>query len=109
MNVICFSLWGNKPSYTIGAIRNADIAQQLFHDWLCVYYCFPSVPIEIITQLQTRKNVIIRPVESELAIHDNRGMFYRFLPADESGIERMMSRDTDSRLSERERIAVDES
>jgi len=108
MNVISFSLWGNKPAYTIGAIRNADIAQQLFPDWLCVYYCFPSVPIEIISQLQSRKNVIIRPVESELAIHDNRGMFYRFLPADESGIERMMSRDTDSRLSERERIAVDE-
>jgi hypothetical protein len=47
-------------------------------------------------------------VDREYSPSDSRGMFNRFLPADEDGVEYMMSRDTDSRLSERERLAVDE-
>jgi hypothetical protein len=35
-------------------------------------------------------------------------MFHRFIPADEEGVEYMMSRDTDSRLSHREQLAVKE-
>ena len=39
---------------------------------------------------------------------DWRGMFWRFEPASEDGIEVMISRDTDSRLGPREKAAVDE-
>lgn len=108
MKVIAFSLWGDKPAYTIGAIRNADLAAELFPDWVCVFYCFSSVPESIISELQSRKNVLVRKVEGDYNTADSRGMFHRFLPAEEHGVEYMMSRDTDSRLSERERLAVDE-
>jgi hypothetical protein len=39
---------------------------------------------------------------------DNRGMFNRFYPAEEEGVERMICRDTDSRLSPREVLAVND-
>jgi len=105
MKVISYSLWGSNPVYTIGAIKNAEYAQQLFPDWKCIFYCFDSVPMEIIDNLKSYNNVIIRMVSST---GDNRGMFNRFLPADEDGIEYFMSRDTDSRLSLREKYAVEE-
>ena len=30
--VITFSLWGNNPRYTVGAIKNADLAAQMRAD-----------------------------------------------------------------------------
>lgn len=107
MKAICFSLWGDKPTYTIGAVKNADLAARLFPDWTCVFYCFDSVPADIIKELKSRPNVLVRRVNGEYNSSDSRGMFHRFLPADEEGVEYMMSRDTDSRLSERERLAVE--
>ena len=41
-----------NPTYTIGAIRNAEIAKELFPDWKCIFYCFSSVPFEIIQKLK---------------------------------------------------------
>lgn len=108
MKVISFSLWGDNPTYTIGAVKNADLAVKLFPDWTCVYYCFPSVPKQILDSLNSRPNVLTRMVEGEYNTEDCRGMFNRFLPAEEDGVEYMMVRDTDSRLSDRERLAVDE-
>ena len=108
MKVISYSLWGDNPIYTIGAIKNADLAARLFPDWTCVFYCFDSVPFDIITQLKSKQNVLVRMVNGEYNTSDSRGMFHRFLPADEDGVEYMMSRDTDSRLSDRERLAVEE-
>lgn len=108
MRVISYSLWGDIPTYTIGALRNADIAADLFPNWKCVFYCFETVPSSIVEQLQSRKNVIVRNVKGSYNTKDSRGMFHRFLPAEETGVEYMMSRDTDSRLSKREQLAVDE-
>lgn len=104
MKVICFSLWGSNPVYTVGAIRNAEIAKDLFPDWKCIFYCFNTVPQEIVEKLKSMDNTIVRFVDSD---GDNTGMFNRFLPAGEDGIDYYLSRDTDSRLSPREKIAVD--
>lgn len=91
--------------YTNGAIRNAQIAKELFPDWKCIFYCFSSVPKHVIDTLSVMNNVEIRNVEG---IGDNTGMFNRFLPITESNIEYCIIRDADSRLSPREKIAIDE-
>ena len=91
--------------YTLGALRNADIAATLFPDWKCFFYCFDSVPQTIISELESRQNCVIKRVDGQ---GDNRGMFHRFYPAEQDGIERMICRDTDSRLSHREVLAVQE-
>lgn len=107
MNIISFSLWGDNPLYNIGAIKNADLALQIYPNWDCYYYCNKCVPQKTIEELKKRKNVKL--IFSNL---DNCGniicMNYRFLAIDVPGAERVIFRDTDSRLSKREKLAVDE-
>lgn len=105
MKVISFSLWGSNPVYTVGAVRNAEIAKELFPDWKCIFYCFNTVPQDIVHKLKLMDNAIVRLVDSD---GDNRGMFNRFLPAEEENIDYYICRDTDSRLSPREKLAIDD-
>lgn len=101
--VISFSLWGNNPKYTVGAIRNAELTPIIYPGWVSRFYCSKSVPKEIIENLISLPNteVIIMDVEG-----DWTGMFWRFYACEDCDI--VLSRDTDSRLSIREKIAVDE-
>ncbi len=103
--IIAFSLWGDNPKYTIGAIKNANLASQIYPDWTCRFYVGKSVPKEIIFYLKKVKNTEIVEMEES---GDWTGMFWRFYPASEDDVEVLISRDTDSRLNFREKIAVDE-
>lgn len=103
--IISFSLWGDNPKYILGAIKNADLALDIYPDWICRFYIGLSVPQNIIDDLKKRKNV-------EVVIMNENGewnsMFWRFYPISEDDVEIMLSRDCDSRLSKREKICVDE-
>jgi len=103
--VISFSLWGSDPKYTIGAIKNAALAKEIFPEWVCRFYVGKSVPLDIIDKLKKFDNVEIKEMDEE---GDWTGMFWRFYPASEPNVLAMISRDTDSRLSYREKSAVDE-
>ena len=101
MKIIAFSLWGDNPKYTMGAIKNAEIAQSLFPDWTCRFYIGPDVPQYIVKQLTD--------LDSECCPMGGsgwNGMFWRFFAADSH--DTMISRDTDSRLGLREKAAIDE-
>ena len=39
MKVISFSLWGDNPKYTIGAMRKAELAATWYKGWKCRFYC----------------------------------------------------------------------
>jgi hypothetical protein len=101
--VISFSLWGNNPKYTKGAIYNSELAIDVYPTWTCRFYCDRSVPNEVLDELQTKENVELILMDEE---GDWNGMFWRFYACEDSDI--MISRDTDSRLSLREKNAVDE-
>ncbi len=103
--IISFGLWGENPRYTIGALKNADLAKEIYPDWICRYYAGKSTPIEIIKSLYEKDNTEIIIMNEQ---GDWNGMFWRFFPASDSDVEVMISRDTDSRLSQREKSAVDE-
>jgi len=101
--VISFSLWGDNPKYTIGAIKNAELIDTIYPGWIGRFYCGKSVPIDIIEILKTYTNVeVIEMGENG----DWSGMFWRFYACEDSDV--MISRDTDSRLNLREKNAVDE-
>jgi hypothetical protein len=105
--VITFSLWGNNPTYNIGAIRNAEIARQVYPDFECWFYIHrDTVPSETIEQLQKFDNVKIIFKEGDL--NNCKPMMWRFEAIDEPNVEIMMSRDTDTRIWNREVIAVNE-
>jgi protein O-GlcNAc transferase len=103
--IISFSLWGDKPIYNIGAIRNAEIAKVIYPDWICRFYVGKSTPIETINELRNFDNTEIIQMDEQ---GDWTGMFWRFYPASEEDVKVMISRDCDSRLSKREVMAVNE-
>lgn len=105
MKLITFSLWGIDLKYLKGAIRNAELAKEIYPDWTCRFYVGKSVPYPFVHQLKSYDNVEV--VERE-EMGDWRGMFWRFEAASDPNVEVMISRDTDSRLSLREKEAVDE-
>jgi protein O-GlcNAc transferase len=103
--IISFSLWGNNPIYTIGAIRNAELSSIIYPNWICRFYIGKSTNIEIVEKLKQFSHVEVVEMNVD---GDWTGMFWRFYPASEEDVDVMISRDCDSRLSEREKLAVDE-
>ena len=55
--VISFSLWGDNPKYTIGAIRNAELIESIYPGWVGRFYCGESVPTDIINKLKSLINI----------------------------------------------------
>ena len=37
--IISFSLWGNNKGYYDGAVKNILLAQKIYPDWICRFYC----------------------------------------------------------------------
>lgn len=103
--LITFSLWGDNPKYTIGAIHNVILAREIYPNWICRFYVGKSVPEEIVSRLESFGNTEIVKMDEA---GNWSGMFWRFYPASETDVEVMISRDCDSRLSLREKAAVDD-
>ena len=105
--VISFCIWGNDPKYNVGAIRNAEIAKELYPDFECWFYIHEqSVLRETIEKLSSFDNTKVILKEGDL--NHCKPMMWRYLPIDEPDVEVMLSRDTDSRINLREKHAVDE-
>jgi len=105
LKAISFSLWGNSPKYTIGAIRNAEIALEIYPDWECHYYIASDTNWEINEQLLALPNTVLHLKNRP---GDWTGMFWRFATSYHPDIDISIFRDTDSRLNYREKAAVDE-
>ena len=103
--VISFSLWGDNPVYTIGALLNADKAEEEWKDWICRYYVAPTVPAGIIEELNSRENVELIHMDEDQSWN---GMFWRFFPASDPTVDVAIFRDSDSVLHIRDKMAVDE-
>jgi hypothetical protein len=102
---ISFSLWGDKFRYNGGAVQNAELALEVYTDWDCVFFVGASVPEKTIEDLSKFPNVKLL---STTAVGDWTGMFWRFTLIDSGEYDAVIVRDVDSRLSFREKAAVDE-
>lgn len=101
--IISFSLWGSNPTYTQGAIRNAELAFDIYPGWVCRYYVGKSTPIEVINILKSFQNTEVIEMEVD---GDWTGMFWRFYPASDEDVDVVIVRDCDSRVNKREKEAV---
>ncbi|MBB2150973.1 hypothetical protein [Pedobacter gandavensis] len=102
-NYISFSLWGDKEIYTVGAVRNAALAREIYPGWRVIVYYDDTVPAMIIQKLNDLGVILMDMTHSGIY-----GLFWRFLAADISDSGHVIFRDTDSRLSLREKLAVEE-
>lgn len=107
MNVVSFSLWGDKPKYTVGALKNARLASIHYRGWQCRFYCDgDTVPKSVIESLQSLDNTTVVVMKASEEPHWS--MFWRFYAIDDVNVERCVFRDADSRIGQREAMAVQE-
>ena len=70
----------------MGAIHNAQVAKKIFPGWVCRYYTDGTVSRDIMNKLKAEGNtefVEIKDIGGGIA-----GMFWRFLVADDSTVDR---------------------
>ena len=104
MRLITFSVFGNNPIYCFGAVENARLAKEIYPDWIARFYIAQDVPEEYVNQIKDHGGEVV------LCERKNSydGLNWRFRPLSEPDVDVWISRDADSRLSWRERRAVDE-
>ena len=103
--IISFSLYGEDPKYTVNAIVNALLAPAIYPGWTCRFHVDDTVPSPVVAALRSLPAVEV----AEMGRHtDAKAMFWRFLPAAEPDLDALISRDTDSWLSRREAVCVEE-
>lgn len=104
-NVISFSLWGNDPLYTHGAIHNIKLAKTLYPDWICRFYIDPdTTPPDIVQSIIDSGSEVIYRYNNR----DTLGMMWRFEVMFDADVDRFIIRDADSRIYYRECVAVNE-
>jgi hypothetical protein len=101
--IISFSLWGNLPRYSHGAIRNCEIAREYYTDWL-IYIYYNDIESWCLDQLSEFNNTKLINCENKQFISPYFWRFFAFFDDDENIV---LSRDCDSRLSLREKTYTD--
>jgi hypothetical protein len=104
LKVVAYSLYGNNPRYTDGALANAKLIAEYFPGWTMRVYHDKSVPEPVLKHLRDHNAELVDMSEDPL----KNQMVWRFLPAGEANVDRFTSRDIDARLSAREAAAVKE-
>lgn len=103
-NIIAYSLWGEHPMYWIGALKNIELVKKYFPNWICRFYIDKDSKKELIETIKG-DNVEVVLVDSRDSFH---GMFWRFWGSEDPNVDVFLSRDCDSRISEREVVAINE-
>lgn len=103
-NVISTSLYGGDRRYTGGAIRNAELAPIVFPGWQLRFYVKNDVPVDVLDEMRSLGTDIVVLTDNDVGF----GMNWRFLVADDETVDAFVCRDADSRLSLRDRYAVEE-
>jgi hypothetical protein len=101
--LIAFSLYGDNPKYTEGAVQNVLLANIVYPNWTCRFYVDNSVPKKIIDEL-LELGAQIYFVKSNKNIKNRQRSLWRFLPLGE--VCRVIFRDTDSRVNTREQTII---
>ena len=100
--VISFCLYGTNATYILGMKENILLASQYFPSWIVRIYYNSTVPEKYIDEFKN--------LNAECILKENlgknkmnwEGMFWRWMPLNDKDVTIWISRDADSRLSERE-------
>lgn len=101
---ISFSVYGSQKTYQVGALENARTIKKFYPGWQAIFYVDKILGSEFSGELQgLGAQVVIKDL-----LLDPHGMFWRFEAVNIVDAEAVIFRDTDSRLSRRESLAVSE-
>lgn len=97
VKIVSTSAYGENPRYIIGAKRQYELAKEFYPDWEFRLYTDDSKKFKDLSNA----NII--------EINDkSHGVFWRFLPLFEREDNIVIVRDSDGRITIREKMAVDE-
>ncbi|WP_169764514.1 tetratricopeptide repeat protein [Campylobacter mucosalis] len=105
-NIISFSLFGDKSYYCETAVINAQILKDVYPEgWICRFYVDESVPQETLKRLEENHAQIVFADENMKKIPKT---LWRFFAADDADVCRVVFRDADSIISDREAWCINE-
>jgi len=103
-NIISYTLFGGSPRYCEPAVKNVEVAADLFPHWRCRVYLDDTVPAPVRRRLRDAgAQVVDMTGQRACGLHP---LMWRFLVADDPRVSRFLVRDADALLSEREQAAV---
>ena len=102
--IVSFCLYGSSKIYQKGAVKNSELVKEIYSGWTARFYVGSDVSSEVKKELlQNGAEVIDFIIEGGM-----NPMLTRLLPFEDPGVEVWISRDCDSRISWKEKVAVDE-
>lgn len=104
MNYVSFSCYGSRDIYLCGALENAKLLPRIYPDWRGVFYLDATSHALIGQSLEDIGALVVPRNHSE----GHAGMLWRFEAVRLPRAQRVIFRDTDSRVSFREATAVKE-
>lgn len=109
-NVVSYSLWGDKPIYWIGALKNIELVGEYLPGWFCRFYIDKNCHQDLIDTIKgdNVEVILVDPIGSNDNRFSHHGMFWRFEASEDIDVNVFLSRDCDSRISEREVRAINE-
>ena len=113
--VVSFCLWGRNPHYINGAYVALASSIELYPDWEPWFYVAEDVSQSVAERLAANGARVIRmtrgqnrPRPSDNSTFQYEPAFWRFLPAGDPAVARLLVRDSDSPVTPREVAAVHE-
>ncbi|XP_045197646.1 uncharacterized protein LOC123552226 isoform X1 [Mercenaria mercenaria] len=103
--IVSYSLFGSNTRYTDGALENTELIRTIYPSWRVLLFHDNTVPLDIISTVCEK--TIAKCINMTGSVLKNK-MSWRFLVASVPFVSRYIIRDIDSRLSAREKAAVDE-
>jgi len=97
--VISYSLYGSNKKYCIGMLENLKINKEKLPDWDNYIYYSEDVPKEYIEMYKEYNPILINCGKTDYLWE---GMFWRFRLFNDKDIDIFISRDADSRITDRE-------
>ncbi|MDR0479587.1 MAG: tetratricopeptide repeat protein [Burkholderiaceae bacterium] len=104
-NIIAFSLFGCDLKYCEPAVLNVQEQPHIYPHWVCRFYVDGSVPSSVIARLRAGGAQIV-PVQGPA--RQWPGEMWRLLALDDPQAHRILFRDADSVISQREARAVEQ-
>lgn len=101
--IIAFSLFGAKSEYIEPAVINTELAARIYPGWTCRFYVDGSVPEAALQRFRDNGAEVVRV---DAALESWPGTMWRFLALDDTEAARVIFRDADSVISQREAKAV---
>ncbi len=105
MKVISFGVWGNNPLYINGLIKNCYNIKTNYPEWNVWVYYNNTVQSDIISHL-TNLGISLFHMDNDNTSGTNS--VWRFYPTMDESVDILLSRDCDSRITNREMHLVNE-